>query len=47
MKKEKKGKWIWKYHQIDPDITYEEFKSKYWTTTWKPKFIEIGGNIKL
>jgi hypothetical protein len=47
MKKEKKGKWIWKYRQIDPDITWEEFKSKYWTTTWTPKCTEIGGNIKL
>ena len=47
MKKEKKGKWIWKYRQIDPEITWEEFKNKHWTTTWTPKFTEIGGNIKL
>ena len=47
MKKEKKGKWIWKYRQIDPDITWEEFKNKYQTTTWTLKFTEIGGNIKL
>ena len=43
----KKGKWIWRYHQIDPNITWEEFKTKYWTTTWKPKFTEIGRNIAL
>ena len=39
--------WSWRYRQIDPHITWEEYKTKYWTTTWKGKFTEVGGNIKL
>ena len=46
MKKEKKDYWSWKCSR-KADMTYEEYKTKYWTTTWKRKFTEIGGNIKL
>ena len=44
--KQKKDYWLLKYNR-KATMTYEEYKTKYWTTTWKQKFTEIEGNIKL
>ena len=38
--------WLFREQQM-PHISWEEYKTKYWTTTWKTKFTEIGGNIKI
>jgi len=46
-KEQKEGKWIWRYLKIDPDITWEEYKSKYWTTTWSGQITHLPGNIRL
>ena len=44
--KQKKDYWSWEYRQ-KANMTYKDYKTKFWITTWKPKFTEIGGNIKL
>ena len=41
------GYWLWKCRLIDPDITWEEYKTKYWKTTWSGKITHKSNNIKL
>ena len=45
--KQKKDRWIWKYQKIDPDLTWEDYKTKYWTKTWSGQITYESGNIKL
>ena len=39
--------WTWKCRLIDSDISWEEYKDKYWQCTWKPKLTDKSGQIRL
>jgi len=39
--------WIWKCRLIDSDISWEQYKDKYWQCTWKPKLTDKPGHIRL
>ena len=47
MDKQKKGHWTWKCRLIDSDISWKEYKDKYWQCTWKPKLTDKSGQIRL
>jgi len=45
--KQKKDHWTWRYRKIDPNLTWEEYKTKYSTKTWSGQITDKSGNIKL